>query len=185
MERMKATELNEVLDKRLRLTPMKIDPDARWTIVTLAHGLPYYVQMLGKYSSLHAVECRKLMIKEGDTEIAMDRLIEDSGQSFKDDYMEAVQSNQSGNLFKEVLLACALAEINESGFFTPTNVIEPLSAILHERKKHAHFERHLREFISAKRGRILVRRGDERQYRFRFDDPMMQPYIIIKSIRDE
>ncbi len=29
-----------------------------------------------------------------------------------------------------------------------------------------------------------MRRGDERQYRFRFNDPMMQPYVIIKGIRD-
>ena len=184
LERMKAPELNEVLDKRLRLTPLEIDPDARWTIVTLSRGMPYYVQMLGKYSAASAIHRRKLKIATQDTEAAMDRLIEDSGQSFQDDYKEAVQSNQSDNLFKEVLLSCALAQTDESGFFTPTNVIEPLNSILHERKRHAHFDRHLREFISERRGQILIRRGDERQYRFRFNDPMMQPYIIIKGIRE-
>ena len=183
MERMKTPELNEVLDKRLRLTPLKIVPDARWTIVTLSRGMPYYVQMLGKYSSMHTTQSHKLKIDVANVEAAMDRLIEDSGQSFQDDYKEAVYSNQSDNLFKEVLLGCALAQTDESGFFTPTNVIEPLNSILHERKRHAHFDRHLREFISQKRGQILIRRGDERQYRFRFSDPMMQPYIIIKGIR--
>jgi len=112
------------------------------------------------------------------------RLIEDSGQSFQDDYKVAIQSNQSDNLFKQVLLSCALAQTDEYGFFIPTNVIEPLNSILRERKRHAHFDRHLREFITDKRGNILIRRGDERQYRFRFNDPMMQPYIIIKGIRD-
>lgn len=184
LERMKSPELNEVLDKRLRLTPMDIHPDSRWTIITLSRGMPYYVQMMGKYSSVNAVHRRKLKIVTEDVEAAMDHLIEDSGQSFQDDYKEAVHSNQSDNLFKEVLLSCALAQTDESGFFTPTNVIDPLNSILHERKRHAHFDRHLREFISEKRGCILIRRGDERQYRFRFNDPMMQPYIIIKGIRD-
>ena len=153
-------------------------------MVTLSRGMPYYVQMLGKYSSLNCVRRRKLKIEVADVEAAMDRLIEDSGQSFQDDYKEAVYSNQSDNLFKQVLLSCALAQTDEAGFFTATNVIEPLNSILHERKRHAHFDRHLREFISDKRGKILIRRGDERQYRFRFNDPMMQPYIIIKGIRD-
>lgn len=184
MERMRSPELNEVLDKRLRLTPVTISGDARWTVVTLSRGMPYYVQMLGKYSSLNTVRRRKLKIELEDVESAMDRLIIDSGQSFQDDYRHAVHSNQSDNLFKEVLLSCSLAPTDESGFFTPTNVIEPLNSILHERKRHAHFDRHLREFISEKRGHILIRRGDERQYRFRFHDPMMQPYVILKGIRD-
>jgi hypothetical protein len=89
----------------------------------------------------------------------MDRLIEDSDQSFQDDYKRAVYSNQSEHLFSQVLLSCALARTDESGFFTLTSVIEPLNSILHERKRHAHFDRHLREFISDKRGKVLIRRG--------------------------
>lgn len=184
MERMKTPELNEVLDKRLRLTPLDISGDARWTIVLLSRGMPYYVQMLGKYAALNVVRRRRLKIEAEDVEKAMDRLIEDSGQSFQDDYKEAVKSNQSDNLFKEVLLGCALAHTDEAGFFTATSVIEPLNAIMHEKKTHGHFDRHLREFLSEKRGCVLIRRGDERQYRFRFNDPMMQPYVIIKGIRD-
>ena len=126
MERMTAHELNEILDRRLRRTPVEITGDARWTLVTLSRGMPYYIQMLGKYASLHAVRGRKLRIETQDVEAAMDRLIIDSGQSFQDDYKHATQSNQTDNLFREVLLGCALAKTDEYGFFTPTNVIEPL-----------------------------------------------------------
>jgi Cdc6-like AAA superfamily ATPase len=184
MERMTPHELNEVLDKRLRRTPLTISGDARWTVVMLSRGMPYYVQMLGKYASLNAVRRKKLKIETQDVDAAMDRLLKDSGQSFQDDYQQATQSNQTDNLFKQVLLGCALAKTDEYGFFTPTNVIEPLNSILHERRRHAHFDRHLREFITERRGNVLIRRGDERQYRFRFSDPMMQPYVIIKGIRD-
>lgn len=186
MERMPSYELNEILDRRLRTTSPTVDlsGDARWTIVTLSRGMPYYVHMLGKYASINAIRRKKLKVETEDVEAAMDKLIIDSGQSFQDDYKKATQSNQTDNLFKEVLLACSLANTDEYGFFTPTSVIEPLNSLLHETRRHAHFDRHLREFISDRRGNILIRRGDERQYRFRFNDPMMQPYVIIKGIRD-
>jgi hypothetical protein len=44
------------------------------------------------------------------------------------------------------------------------------------------FQQHLQKFILEERGKILVRKGRERSYRYRFADPMMQPYIIMKGI---
>ena len=38
--------------------------------------------------------------------------------------------------------------------------------------------------MSNERGPILIRRGSERQYRYRFSDPMMQPYILMRGIRE-
>jgi hypothetical protein len=29
---------------------------------------------------------------------------------------------------------------------------------------------------------VLIRRGKERAYKFRFRDPMMQPYVIMRGI---
>ena len=184
LERMNTTELNEIIDKRLRLTPLKINGDARWTIVTLSRGLPYYVHMLGKYSAQNSVIQRRLNIAPDDVDRAMDKFIEESGQSFQDDYRRATESNQADALFCEVLLACALSATDDSGFFTSTSIIEPLRGILKTAKRHAHFKRHLTEFMSERRGTILIRRGTPRQYRYRFSDPMMQPYVIIKGIRD-
>jgi hypothetical protein len=51
--------------------------------------------------------------------------------------------------------------------------------------RHAHIQRHLTEFIGEKRGNVLLRRGDPRQYRYRFTDPMMQPFVIMKGIREK
>ena len=35
-----------------------------------------------------------------------------------------------------------------------------------------------------KRGQILERVGEERAYRFRFRHPAMQPYVIMRGIRE-
>jgi hypothetical protein len=62
--------------------------------------------------------------------------------------------------------------------------MQPLAKILGRTMPISAYRRHLAAFTSEERGAILIRRGQERQYRFRFSDPMMQPYVIIKGIRD-
>lgn len=185
LERMSDRELNDVIHTRIKKTPLKFSGDARWTIVKLSRGLPYFTQVLSKFSALNAIDNRRLLISVSDVDAAMARFIEESEHSFTTAYREATESNQKENFFAHVLLACALAKTDESGFFTPTDVIDPYSAIIGKRKRHAHFQRHLTEFISMERGEVLIRRGVERQYKYRFSDPMMQPYVIIRGIRDQ
>jgi Cdc6-like AAA superfamily ATPase len=184
MNRMSDGELNEVIDTRISKTPLKLEADARWTIVTLSRGLPYFTQMLTKHAATHAARSKSLSIKIDDVERAMDLFIRDSEQKLQTAYAAATDSNQSDNRFREVLLACALAKCGPDGFFTPTEVIEPLSAISKKTQTHAHFQRHLLEFISQGRRAILTRRGTGRQFRYRFSDPMMPPYAIIKGISE-
>lgn len=184
LNRMSDAELNEVINTRLSRTAMKLNGDARWTIVTLSRGLPYFVQMLGKYAATCAARAKRMTINVADVEAAMDLFIQDSEQKLRSAYALATESNQRDSLFKQVLLACALARSDESGFFTPTDVIEPLSAILNKKKTHAHFQRHLTEFMSLGRGEMLSRRGSDRQFRYRFTDPMMIPYVIIRGIHE-
>lgn len=184
LNRMSEGELNGVIDKRLERTPVKITGDARWTIVTLSRGLPYFTQMLGKYAAINAVRSRRLTISLDDVDKAMEQFIEDTEHKMSEAYHFATDSNQTDALFREVLVACALAKSDASGFFTATDVIGPLSSIVRAKKRHAHFQRHLTEFLTEKRGKVLVRRGTRRQYRFRFNDPMMQPYVIIRGIQE-
>lgn len=184
LERMSDAELNDVIDTRITKTPLRFSGDARWTIVKLSRGLPYFTQVLSKFAALNAVDERRLLIDVKDVDVAMGKFIEESEHTFKTAYRLATESNQKENFFAQVLLACALAQPDESGFFTPTDVIDPYSAIIGKRKRHAHFQRHLTEFLSEDRGSILIRRGAERQYKYRFRDPMMQPFVIIRGIRD-
>ena len=112
----------------------------------------------------------------------MASFIEDAEQMFKDRYRDATRSNQENN-FQQSLLACALCRTDDEGYFVANDVVEPYSAIMKDKKRIAHFERHLKRFSSAEGGNILVQKGGERQQTFRFRDPMMQPYVIIRGIQ--
>jgi len=101
----------------------------------------------------------------------------------KDSYEAATRSNQARALFRHVLTACALARPDDAGYFTPAAVRDPISSILKRPMEIANFQDTLRDF-AEKRGKILERTGEARSYRFRFANPAMQPYVIMRGIRD-
>lgn len=185
MPRMTHDEMKEVLDKRIPKLGMKLHGDALWKIVNLSRGLPAYVHNLGMFAAQAAIDRRSLMITEIDVDSAIKRTLEKVQESIQHDYARAVQSNRRDNLYKQVLLACALSETDDRGHFTPLKVCEPLAPILQRPTvKIAVFQQHLEKFISEERASVLVRRGAPRNYRFRFRDPVMQPYVIMRGIEE-
>jgi Holliday junction resolvasome RuvABC ATP-dependent DNA helicase subunit len=184
LSRMSENELREIIHKRANRTVMKFSADAIWTIIILSRGLPYFTQMLSKHAALHAINNRRLEVTNDDVEASMTRFIEDTEKSFKEAHRAAIRSNQD-NFFEHSLLACALAKTDDEGFFIANDVVEPYSAIMKEKKRIAHFEKHLRRFSSDEGGNILYKRGGDRKQQFRFKDPMMRPYVIIRGIQNK
>jgi hypothetical protein len=46
----------------------------------------------------------------------------------------------------------------------------------------ASFQGHLTDFCDVNRGIILEKRGVKRKFRYRFRDPLMQPYIVMQGV---
>lgn len=108
-----------------------------------------------------------------------------TGQNlFKRDYETATYSNQKRAHCKQILTACALALTDESGYFVTKDVEKPLRYILRRNIGSDGFNGNLKEFIELKRGRIHQRIGTERSYRYRFCNPAMQPFAIMKGIAE-
>lgn len=184
MPRMTHPEMREIIDKRVPRLGMKMHGDAYFKILELSRGLPAYVHLLTLYSVEKAIERKSLEIVESDVNDAIDRALERSQESIQEDYARAVHSNRSDSLYTHVLLACALAKTDDRGQFTPQSICEPLSDILKKPVRIDTFQQHLKKFIVEQRSRILIRKGQERAYKFRFRDPMMQPYVIMRGIED-
>ena len=182
MPRMEKNERREVLTKTIPRLGMNIHSDASWKIVDLSRGLPSYIHALGLYAVQNACARRSLLITEEDVDVAITRAIGKAQEIIRENYAVAVSSNRADTLYKEVLLACALAKTNDRGMFTPQVVCAPLSAILGREVQIPTFQQHLKKFIALDRGEILIRKGRERAYQFRFADPLMQPFVIMKGI---
>jgi hypothetical protein len=46
------------------------------------------------------------------------------------------------------------------------------------------FARHLKQFSEQQRGNVLVREGETRRIRYRFANPLMRPYIIMRGVSE-
>jgi AAA domain-containing protein len=180
MQRMSKPELLEIVDKGLaKIEGVSIEPLARARMADLAQGLPFYTHMLARESSLNAVMSERGKITMQDLEVGIREAVTTHGETNLTTYNEAVTAPR-GKYFKPVLLACALAEKDEKGFFYASNIVAPLQLITGKPLDIPAFAQHLKDF-SESRGPILEREG--RRYRFR--KPLMGPYVILRGLADK
>lgn len=183
MPRMSTAEIEQILDTGARRLGMTASDEARRRVSALARGLPHYAHLIGLHSARAALDDRSLEIRRPDVERAIARALENAQQSIRSAYHDAVHSARADNLFEPVLLACALAEANELGFFAAQDVRRPMAEITGRDCDVSTFTRHLNEFSSPKRGGVLQKVGEKRRYRYRFANPLMQPFVIMQGAR--
>ena len=184
MPRMDKNEIKEVIETRISKLGMKIDGNAKWKIINLSKGLPAFAQSLGRGSVVNAIDSRRLTVTEQDVDAAISTTLKSSQNTLRDDYELSTKSSQDRARFRQVLTACALAKADESGYFFPKQVQAPLNSILGKDVDFADFHKIIKDFTSEKRGSILQQKGADRQYRYRFRNPAMQPFVIMKGIEE-
>jgi len=185
MPRMSSHEMQVLLESRMARLGTKITGDAKWKIINLSKGLPSFGHSLGKGATLSAIDSRSLNVTEWNVDHSIEEFLRGSQNSLKNDYEVAVRSNQGRARFRQILTACAMASTDENGYFTAKQVQQPLCRILGKDIGFDGFNPNLKELASPKRGSVLQQIGAERVYRYRFSDPAMQPYVIMKGIQDK
>lgn len=184
MPRLRNEELLLIIEQGVKELNMTISEDASKEIVLLCKGLPHYAHLLALHAVNAAVDSGNLNISIDDVKKGFGPALEDREHSMKEDYLRAVQSVQKKAIFSDLLLACALAECDELGRFAASGAEGPLSKIRKKECKVSDFMKQLNELADPKRGAVLTRKGTSRKFRFRFSDPLMQPYVIIEGLKD-
>jgi Cdc6-like AAA superfamily ATPase len=184
MQRMLPSELREIVTRRLPDLGMKIQPDALAHIVALSRGLPHYTHLVAQQAAKRALEDRQLTIEIKHVERALPECIGQTAQTVREQYHKATLSPRQGNIYKEVLLAAALAQVDDLGYFAPKALREPLTALLKKDAPVSLFAQHLKNLSQQDRGGILDQIGTDRRYRYRFVEPMMQPFILMHGLRN-
>ena len=182
MPRMSSEELADILDKGLAQVDMEIEDTARFLITFLSQGLPHYTHLLGLISARLAVGQERLQIKESDVAHSIQLAVHQAQQSTLASYASATYSSRKDNLFKQVLLSCALAPTDELGFFTARAVSEPMSRVMGRPYQVTAFARHLEQFCQPERGPVLQKQGIRRRFRYRFINPLLQPYVLFHGL---
>jgi energy-coupling factor transporter ATP-binding protein EcfA2 len=184
MPRMSPDEIREIITRGLGRLTMRITGQALERIVLLAQGLPHYAHLLGLYTTLKAIDETADEITLSYVEAAISKAVENAQMSIRTAYSRATSSPRAENLYGQVLLACAMTSTDDLGYFTPAAVRDPMSALMGRYYDIPSFSRHLYDFTEDERGPVLERIGTERKYRYRFKNPLLQPYIIMRGLAD-
>jgi Cdc6-like AAA superfamily ATPase len=184
MPRMSNQEITQIVKKGADKLGVTFSNDALEEIKYLSQGLPYITHLLALHSVRVAADLHTLTITTQHVHSAIKIALEQWQESIKVAYFDAIKSHQPVNMYKEVLLACALAKTDEFGYFTAAAVRSPLKAITGKNYEIPNFAKHLKDFSDDARGTILQRVGEARRFRHRFASPLMRPYITIRGVAE-
>jgi Cdc6-like AAA superfamily ATPase len=184
MPRMSADDVKEVLNKGLSHLGMSINQDALDRITLLTQGLPHYAHLLGLHASRTALDSLSLTIVMKTLDAAITRALQGAQQTIRSAYHIATTSPRKDNLFADVLLSCALAKTDDLGAFAAQDVRGPMQAITGKPYDIPNFAQHLFEFSDDKRGYILKKFGAKKRFRYRFGNPLMQPFVIMRGFTE-
>ena len=183
LPRMPYEELKDIVTLGFEAVGMQISENAVSDICTVSLGLPHYTHALSLNSGRAAIDRSNADVDSRDVQRAIDLLTRESQQTIIRKFDTATASPRRENFFFQVLLACALAETDNLGYFRAANVREPYSKIMGRRYEIPSFVRHLHDLANEKRGEVLQRLGERHNYRFRFADPMLQPYVLMHGLK--
>lgn len=184
MPRMSVKELLEILDKAYKSANLTASPTATAKIASFSRGLPHFTHLLGREAGLHADSAGRTEVTADDVTDSLESAIKNTEQSIQKSYHDATFSPRQRTYYPSVLLACALVQTDELGYFAATDLRSPLSRIVGKQMEIPAFAQHLNDFSSDARGRVLQKAGQKRRFRYRFTNPLLQPYVILKGVRD-
>lgn len=181
MQRMSGSELLEIIHTGFGSLDMTIDEEAKQKIVSLSQGLPHFTHLLGLHSAQTAVLEGRNNVTNEDVQKAIEQSVNKAHQSIISAYHDATSSSRS-TLFPQVLLACALAKKDQLGYFSAADVRRPMTSIMDKPYDIPAFSKHLNLFCEVERGPILQKTGQQKRFRYRFVNPMMEPFAIMNGL---
>jgi hypothetical protein len=185
MPRMSDDEVREIIAKGLARLKMSIEKDAFDHMVSLSQGIPYITHLVALHTARTAAQANTTKVAASHLSIGIERALDQWQQSIKSAYYVATKSPQPGPIYKEVILACALAEVDDLRYFTAAAVRNPLRIITGRQYEIPNFAKHLKELSNPVRGQILQRTGEKRRIRYRFASPILRPYVIMRGFGDK
>jgi len=181
---MTVDELSEIIQKGFERAGLACEKGLDRRIAHLSQGYPHYTHLLGLWAGRRATEAGRLEVVAADLDHAIPDALENASGSVRLEYARAVASGRKDTLYKQVLLACALAPKDTLGRFAAIDVRSHLREITGHDYNTGAYQAHLAKFCEASRGPVLRRTGSRRNYRWQFVNPQLIPYVHLRGIED-
>ena len=181
---MSPRELSEIVTRGFEYAQLGYEEALDERIAELSQGYPHYTHLLALWAGRRAVDRgQDIQVAFEDLDGAILDALENAYGGVQQEYEAAVASVRKETLFKEVLLACALAEKDSLGRFAAVQFREPLKQITGKDYTTDAFQSHLAKFAESQRGPVLKRTGSRRNYRWQFVNPQLIPYVRLEGLK--
>jgi hypothetical protein len=178
-------ELKAILITALSSLKMSMGDDEIDLIVSLSQGFPHYTHLLGQESVFAAINEGSWHVTPSQVRAGIVSSLAKTDQKIRSLYHNASVGQRKGALFPQVLLACAVARVDDLGYFRPADVRDPLCKITGKEYDIPNFAQHLDKFANDEsRGPILEKAGTTRRFKFKFLNPLLRPFVIMKGLTD-
>lgn len=185
MPRMSRVELEAIVERgyetfrKRAQASLACEKKAARAIANLSQGFPYYAHLLAGAAGAKAIRTASTRVTPQTVIEAMLDAVEDASHAIKVKYTEAVTARSDAQ-FHLTLLACALSEMDDLGYFSAADVSKPLASLVGQERKTSVFHHHLKRF-SEDPIYILDSRVSRGRNRYRFHDPLMKPFVLMKG----
>jgi Cdc6-like AAA superfamily ATPase len=180
MPPMQPEEIQDILKKGFERCGVVASADIYSEAIRLADGYPHYAHLLGLSICriLHADSAN--LVTTSVFNRACASAVDDAIETLKATYAKAVATAKKSN-YPKVLVACAFARHDDRGVFRATDVVDAANKLFAEEYSIQNVVPALGVFASEQRGPVLetIEVSGRNQYRFR--DPMMKPFLKLKS----
>jgi Cdc6-like AAA superfamily ATPase len=180
MPRMSRDEIEGILDNGLSKLGMTIDESGRRFVRIVPRGLPQYAHLLAQEGARHALLLKEATITFKDVFQGMKVGLRKLDHTLASAFDEATYTARRSN-YADVLYACVWGRPGDDGYFSPASIREPYSMIVGKSRDIDSYNPQLKT-LSEGRGQILHRKGPLRSRRYRFSDPLMEPYVLLRGI---
>ena len=110
MPAMSTDELVQIVERGYKLAGLKAKKDVLERVGRMAQGLPHYAHRTAQESGFAALDKENAEVTDQDTETGVSRAIKLTNETIRAAYAKAITSPQTGNLYRQVILACAMAK---------------------------------------------------------------------------
>jgi hypothetical protein len=161
MPRMSREELGEIARRGIEASQMTIQGLAVDRIAALSQGLPHFTHLLTQLAAQAALGERHTDVGAAEVDFAVERAIQRAQQSVTEAYLRAEPAGP-------VLLACAVADEDEFGFFGADAARDAPDAAL-------------QQLVDLG---VLQARAGSGGTRYRFANPLLPPYVVMRALAD-
>jgi len=182
LPRMSESELIETSTRMFAAAGLTADDAVVERIATLAQGLPHVVHLLGLAAARAAVAAGGTHLTVAHLDEAVAVALRRATDGVRESYEQAIVRARRG-IFPEILLACALTPRDARGRFTVDGVKTTLEAIVGREVRG--LTNQVSALTEAGRGSVLLKSGSGREASYRFVNPMLQPYILMRGLEND